>query len=151
PGQAPGFGGPGGPRTAGGGGVHHQSGGFPAPPQRPSAGDNKVLWIVLGLVAAVAFVVIMVVTMSGDDGGTSADDGGAGGDEGYTAAVEQEFIDACVGSAGGGATEQCQCTYDELKANVPFERFAELDRELATAEPGADLPQELLDAVAACN
>jgi hypothetical protein len=152
PGQAPGFGGPGGPRTAGGGGVHHQSGGFPAPPQRPSAGDNKVLWIALGLVAAVAFVVIMVVTMSGDDGGTSADEGGAGGDDsGYTAAVEQEFIDACVAGAGGGATEQCQCTYDELKANVPFERFAELDRELAAAEPGADLPQELLDAVAACN
>jgi hypothetical protein len=132
--------------------VHHQSGGFPAPPPRRSGGDNKVLWIALGVVAAVALVVIMVVTMSGDDGGTAGGNGSGGDDaEGYTAAVEQEFIDACVAGATGDATEQCQCTYDELKANVPFERFAELDRQLATAEPGADLPQELLDAVAACS
>jgi actin-like ATPase involved in cell morphogenesis len=154
PGQGPAYGGPGGPgdpRT-GGGGVHHQSGGFPAPPPRRSGGDNKVLWIALGVVAAVALVVIMVVTMSGDDGGTAGGNGSGGDDaEGYTAAVEQEFIDACVAGATGDATEQCQCTYDELKANVPFERFAELDRQLATAEPGADLPQELLDAVAACS
>jgi actin-like ATPase involved in cell morphogenesis len=159
PGPAPGFGGPGGPRTAGGGGMHHhQSGGFPAPPpQPPSVGDSKVLWIALGVVVAVALVVVMVVTMSGDGGSTAGGNGaggnGAGGDDssGYTAEVEQEFIDACVAGAGGGGTEQCQCTYDELKANVPFERFAELDRQLATAEPGADLPQELIDAVTACN
>jgi hypothetical protein len=138
---------------------HHQSGGFPAPPPQPaSVGDSKVLWIALGVVVAVAFVVIMVVTMSGDGGSTASGNGaggnGAGGDDssGYTAEVEQEFIDACVaGAGGGGVTEQCQCTYDELKANVPFERFDELDRQLATAEPGADLPQELIDAVTACN
>ncbi|HEX6167148.1 MAG TPA: Hsp70 family protein, partial [Acidimicrobiales bacterium] len=80
PGLAPGFGGPGGPRTAGRGGMHHhQSGGFPAPPpQPPSVGDSKVLWIALGVVVAVALVVIMVVTMSGD-GGSTAGGNGAGG------------------------------------------------------------------------
>jgi molecular chaperone DnaK len=140
------------PGGGAGAGVHHHSGGFPAPSPRPAASDNKVLWIALGLVAAVALVVIMVVTMSGDDDATAGENGSGGDDAaGYTAAVEQEFMDACVARGGDAAREQCQCTYDELKANVAFERFVELDRQLAEAESGADLPQELTDAVAACG
>jgi actin-like ATPase involved in cell morphogenesis len=157
PSQAPAYGGqglpggPGMPPTAGAG-VHHHSGGFPAPPPRPAASDSRLLWIALGAVAAVALVVIMAVAMSGDDGATAGGNGSGGDDAaGYTAAVEQEFMDSCVARGGDAATEQCQCTYDELKANVAFERFVELDRQLADAQSGADLPQELTDAVAACS
>ena len=142
---------PGMPPTAGAG-VHHHSGGFPAPPPPPAASDSRLLWISLGVVAAVALVVVMAVAMSGDDGATAGGNGSGGDDAaGYTAAVEQEFMDSCVARGGDAATEQCQCTYDELKANVAFERFVELDRQLADAQSGADLPQELTDAVAACS
>jgi hypothetical protein len=123
------------------------------PVVRSGPADNKVLWIVLGVVAAVAVIVILVVSLGGDDDPSetgSGGGGGGGGGEGYTPEVEQEFIDACVGQAGEAGRSNCQCTYDELEANVPFDRFAELETQLASFEEGDELPQELLDAVTAC-
>jgi hypothetical protein len=125
------------------------------PVVRAGPADNKVLWLVLGVVAAVAVIVILVVTLGGDDdpvatgSGDGGGGGGGGGAEGYTAEVEQDFIAACVGQAGEAGRASCQCTYDELEANVPFERFAELESELASSDSD-ELPQELVDAVTAC-
>jgi hypothetical protein len=110
-----------------------------------------MLWLALGLVAAVALVVIRVVSLGGDDSASGSGSGSGSGSEGYTAEVEQEFVDSCVREAGEGSTSRCQCTYDELEANVPFERFTELDSELAGFAEGDELPQELLDAVSACS
>jgi hypothetical protein len=122
------------------------------PVVRSGPADNKVLWLVLGVVAAVAVIVILVVSLGGDDDPSETGSGDGGGEAGgYTAEVEQEFIAACVGEAGEAGRASCQCTYDELEANVPFERFAELNAEVVSLDEGDELPQELLDAVSACG
>jgi actin-like ATPase involved in cell morphogenesis len=141
------------PRAGGVPSGGHSSGGYPAMPVvRSGPADNKVLWLVLGVVAAVAVIVILVVSLGGDDDPSETGSGDGGGEAGgYTAEVEQEFIAACVGEAGEAGRASCQCTYDELEANVPFERFAELNAEVVSLDEGDELPQELLDAVSACG
>jgi hypothetical protein len=132
----------------------HSSGSFPAAQgtRVTSASDNRVLWIALGVVAVVALAVILVVSLndSGSDASGSGGSGGSGGSDGYTAAVESNYVEDCVEEAGEGSRQNCQCTYDYFVENVSFERFSEIDRELVSFEEGDDLPDELLDAVAAC-
>ncbi|HEX6423843.1 MAG TPA: Hsp70 family protein [Acidimicrobiales bacterium] len=121
----------------------HSSGGFPAAPGgRVTAGDNRTLWIVLALVAVVALVVIVIAATrgGGSDGAESASGdttGGSGTDEsgsGYSAEVEQAFMDACVPGAGQAV---CECSYDLIVETIPFERFEEMEsalREDSTTE-----------------
>ena len=45
---------------------HHSSGGYPAAGAQPaSLAENRAVWIVLGVIAAVALVVILVVALTG--------------------------------------------------------------------------------------
>jgi actin-like ATPase involved in cell morphogenesis len=144
------------------------SGGFPARPDG-SGGGNRNLWIAIGGIVAAAAVIIgiIVVSSSGgdDDGGsttttteqagsstTSDPGGGGGGGGGYNAAIEEEFVSSCATSADQA---QCQCIYDELEADVPFDRFVEISQEVVglTPEEMADpsnLPDELVTAVLSC-
>jgi hypothetical protein len=129
------------------------------PGGRVSSGpDNKVLWIVLGVVAAVALLVIILVSMSGGDenGGGSTDDtssdtsgsdfGSPGGESGYTAEVEEAFMGECTGA--GAEQSACECAYDEVVATVPYDRFVEIEQELAD-DPNAE-PEELTNIISAC-
>lgn len=63
----------------------------------------------------------------------------------------EAFLAACTDGGSDGLYEQrvCQCVYDEAEASIPFERFREVNDELADAEDPA-LPDELLDALAVC-
>ncbi|HEX8804279.1 MAG TPA: hypothetical protein VF743_08795, partial [Acidimicrobiales bacterium] len=104
-------------------------------------GTNPTLWIALGVAVAVALVVIALVATSGGGGGDDAagDDTGdttgttdpdttedttpdPGG--GYSPAFESAFVESC--SAEGATRDQCQCAYDSIEAEIPFDEFNEM-------------------------
>jgi len=65
----------------------------------------------------------------------------------YPQEVIDNFNASCT-SAGSPAAF-CGCVIDELQANVSYDRFVEIDQELA--ENPDDIPTELTDAAAACQ
>lgn len=86
----------------------------------------------------------------GDVFGSDEDDGSettTPPDGEYPQEVIDTFNQSCT-SAGSPASF-CGCVIDELQANVPYDRFVEIDQELA-ANPD-DIPVELTDAAAACQ
>ncbi len=68
-------------------------------------------------------------------------------DGGYPQEVIDNFNESCTGA--GSPASFCGCVIDELEANVPYDRFIEIDQQLA--ENPDDVPSELLDAAAACQ
>jgi len=68
-------------------------------------------------------------------------------DGAYPQEVIDNFNNSCT-SAGSPASF-CGCVIDELQANVPYDRFIEIDQELA--ENPDNIPAELTDAAAACQ
>ena len=81
--------------------------------------------------------------------------GCGGGEEGYSEDVKERFTAECVPAAlesGAGALsdaqarQYCNCTYDYLEANIPYEEFAEFD-EKSREDPETPLPPKF-DAVA---
>jgi actin-like ATPase involved in cell morphogenesis len=111
----------------------HSSGNYP--PARSGGGslaDNKVVWIVLGVVALVALIVILAAATSGgdDESGNGSSDTNSGDDtttSGYTEEIEAEFVGACSAS-GGEAT--CECAWDAIVEQIPFEDFAAMDQQI---------------------
>jgi hypothetical protein len=75
--------------------------------------------------------------------------------QGYSATTEKTFVDACAASAveeglsEAQAQDYCDCTYTEIKANVPFEEFAEYDAK-AQKDPSATPPPKMTAAVERC-
>ena len=119
-------------------------------------GPSTTLWIVLaGIVAVVVVAAALIVSLGGADdeqgGGSSTTDTTTDtttGTGGYTPQIESNFLSSCT---EGGAVSQdvCQCAFDAIEADVPFDRFMEIDQEL-TDDPDAQ-PQELVDIMAACG
>jgi hypothetical protein len=118
-------------------------------------GDNRTLWIALAALVAVAVVALVAFTQLGGDD-DNAGGGGNGsrttttesGTGGYTPEIEANFLDSCTG--GGAVSDSvCQCTYDTIEAEIPFDRFMEIDAEL-NENPDAQ-PQELVDIVNQCS
>ena len=124
------------PRAGGAPVGGHSSGGFPAaPPSGGSMADNKVVWIVLGVVALVAVVVLLIAATGGDGdesgaggGGTETAGDGESGDgsepEGYTEAVESAYLASCSPQGGEAA---CQCSWDAIVEQIPFEDFSAME------------------------
>lgn len=123
------------------------------PARSGGAADNRVLWIVLGVVAAIALIVIIAVAASGGDdesGGGSGGSGGGGGSAAYTAANEEEFMDSCV---PGGGEAMCSCAWTEITETISYERFVEMESEiLALGDDFApeDVPAELVTIMTQC-
>ena len=125
------------------------------PTRSGGAADNKALWIVLGVVAAIALIVIIVVALSGggdESGGGSGGSGGSGGgsgepESGFTPAVESEFMTSCTST--GGTDAACGCAWDEITVSMTFERFSEIEADLAE-DPTLDVP-ELTSIIAQCS
>ena len=113
------------------------------------------MWIVLaGIVAVVVVAAALIVSLGGADdeqgGGSSTTDTTADsttGTGGYTPQIESNFLSSCT--EGGVSQDVCQCAFDGIEADVPFDRFLEIDQEL-TDDPDAQ-PQELVDIMAACG
>jgi hypothetical protein len=153
-----------GPYTSGGygapgsGGYGAQgSGGYGTPGSGGvvSTGDRGPLLIAIGVIAAVLIVVLAIVISQGggDDDPPETGSGGTTGTgettgEGYSAAVESQFVNACA-AAEGADESNCQCVYDEIAASVPFEDFIEYDSALGD-DPDAPRPSWLSAAIETC-
>jgi hypothetical protein len=98
---------------------------------------------VLGVVALVALIVILAAASSDSgSGGGSSGEGDTDGTVplGYTEVVEAEFVGECTPS-GGEAT--CQCAWDAIVEQIPFEDFAEMDRQIREDPTLATDPEAL--------
>ncbi len=49
----------------------------------------------------------------------------------YDDAVRERFLGACTAQGGEPVRDTCECFYDEIEQNVPFDRFELLDESLA--------------------
>jgi hypothetical protein len=115
------------------------------------AADSKLVWLVLGVIAAVAIIVIVAVSLrgGGDGGGEGGGDtdGGSTASQGYTPAVETAFTTSCEAeTTAGGATADaassaCACAFDEISRTIPFEEFRAIDEALADGAPQTDYPE----------
>ncbi|MGH9242844.1 MAG: hypothetical protein ACRD29_00680 [Acidimicrobiales bacterium] len=79
---------------------------------------------------------------------------GCGGDEetpadGYSPDTEASFLEPCIAGLGEDGREICECSYERIVDEIPFDTFRDLDRRLQD-DPEADLPAEVADIVAAC-
>lgn len=69
----------------------------------------------------------------------------------YSAENQEAFMAACVDGPVDGIYQQrvCLCVYEEAEATIGFERFLEIEGQLADVED-SELPEELLELVARC-
>ena len=107
-----------------------------------------------------ALVVVALLTMSGcinqqQDKDSYADTEG-NYLEGCIDRVTADNADIEAGAEGTeGATEiadpetYCQCTFDALEEDIPFERFKEVNSDLR--ENGGPLPEDFVEATAPCD
>lgn len=65
----------------------------------------------------------------------------------YPPEVIDNFVSSCTST--GSPDSFCNCVIDELQETVPFDRFVELDQQLA--ENPDDIPAELTAAATACQ
>jgi hypothetical protein len=75
--------------------------------------------------------------------------GTGGGSDGYSADTRASFLEPCVSGLGDGDREVCECSYERITEEIPFDTFAEIDRDLQD-DPDAELPDEVADIVVAC-
>jgi hypothetical protein len=141
------------------------SGGFPAAGGNRPGGDNRTLWIVVGVVAVIAVILIgIAVSQGGGDESGSGTEGGGGsatttaGDDTDTTgasgigyddpAFEEGFIGGCTGDGSGMSEAQCQCAYDELEATVPFDTVVEWSTQMN--DDPTNVPDDLLTIMSGC-
>ena len=74
---------------------------------------------------------------------------GDGDDQTYSSDTRASFLEPCIAGLGEDGREICECSYDLIVDEIPFEDFQELDRELQ-GDPDAELPDAIADIVAAC-
>jgi hypothetical protein len=67
----------------------------------------------------------------------------------YSDETEEQFMASCVPSLGESERDVCRCAYDEIRGQLSFEEFQELDEQLRD-DPDAELPDDVVDLVAAC-
>ena len=83
-------------------------------------------------------VVLVLAAGCGDDGG-----------EGYSDETEAQFMASCVASVQEGEESLCECIYDGMANDVPFDEFKKLDRRLSD-DPDAELPEDVNALVMEC-
>ena len=85
-------------------------------------------------------IAMCALAACGDDGG-----GSSGGGNDYPQQAEDNFLEACTSQPQ--ATEAyCQCTYDEITANVTYEEFQEAEKQIGTGGDIGDAPAETREA-----
>src|SRR5262245_56543620 len=75
--------------------------------------------------------------------------GGGDGGDGYSDDIRAAFLEPCVAGLGEGEVSVCECAYDRISEEIPFDEFEEVDRALQD-DPDAELPDQMADIVAAC-
>ncbi len=61
----------------------------------------------------------------------------------YDDAVQARFMEACTAQGGDPVRDTCACLYGELERTVPFDRFEEVDEQLAAQLQSTTLGQSL--------
>jgi hypothetical protein len=106
----------------------------------PTPRRRVPVWLPVASAAVVVIViaVVAVLVVSGDD-------------PGYDDAVRQRFLEACTDDGGEPVRSTCECVYEGVEREIPFDRFEEIDDELVAqaAERGAGEPLTLPDDVQA--
>ncbi len=74
---------------------------------------------------------------------------GDDGPDDYSAETEAQFLATCVGSLGEAERSVCECSYGRIADEVAYDDFEDLDRRM-NDDPDAELPDEIVDIVAAC-
>lgn len=72
--------------------------------------------------------------------------GGDDGPDGYNADLRARFVVDCV--AQGTPQDQCECLYDGLEEEIPFERYEQLDEAIRSGS--SDIPTDIADLAATC-
>jgi hypothetical protein len=109
----------------------------------PRRSHRRMPWLLvagLGAVALVAVIVAVVVTRDGSPAG-------------YDETTRANFMAACTEEGGDPVEPTCACIYDEMAATVPYDRFTEVDEQLAqeTATAGElPLPDDVAAIVDRC-
>lgn len=75
--------------------------------------------------------------------------GGGDSDADYSDDTRASFLEPCVSGLGDDGRDICECTYDRIVDDIPFDRFEDLDRQLQD-DPDAALPDDVADIVVAC-
>lgn len=90
------------------------------------------VWILAAL-AGLAIVIGIVLIAVGASEQTDYDD-----------ATRTRFLDACTADGGDPVRRTCECIYDGVEAEIPFDRFEEIDSQLSeqasSTGPGDPLP-----------
>lgn len=68
-----------------------------------------------------------------------------GDPEGYGPEVRRDFVEECTGA--GTPEDICGCFYDSVEAEIPFERYEQID---ARIQDGGEVPTDVADLAAAC-
>lgn len=93
-----------------------------------SAGGRVIIGVA-GVLVLAAAVVGGILYLRDEDPATD-----------YDAAIEDDFMTTCTADAEAQgftrAGDFCRCAYDAIVADIPFERFLEIDAALAT-DPSA--------------
>lgn len=91
------------------------------------------------LLAAAGLVLALLVAACGSDGED---------DDGYGPGERSDFVEACAASPGGDE-DACGCFYDRLAAELPHERFVEVDEQIRD-DPTA-IPDDITDMAVGCS
>lgn len=117
------------------------SGGYSAPRPATQGGgagsDRTTLLIAIGVVAVALFIILAALISRRNDEGAQS----------YTAQVKSDFVDKCTTRASEAV---CQCTIDDVVANVPFDDFKAYSDELGD-DASAPNPDWLVDALSRCE
>jgi hypothetical protein len=116
----------------------------PTSGESPRAGLPRWAWI-----AGAAVLLVVVV-------GVIAGAASSSSEATYDDAVRDRFLSACTEDGGDPVRSTCECIYAKVEAEIPFDRFEEIDAQLAeqagAREPGAplELPSDIEAIRVAC-
>jgi hypothetical protein len=105
------------------------------PPDAPGARGRLLGAVLVGTVLIAAAIGGILLLRGDRDDQTDYDDG-----------VADRFLSVCTADAAGlGFVDPdgfCRCSYERIRAEIPFERFVEIDA--AMAERSAPAPEEIV-------
>jgi hypothetical protein len=70
------------------------------------------------------------------------------GGNGYGRATETAFLETCT-HRENQPEQMCKCIYDEISAQIPFDRYVELDKQMQKDDKF--VPDELIRVAADCS
>lgn len=67
----------------------------------------------------------------------------------YDAETEANFIEGCTADGRSNVVDVCECAYEAIEREIPFDRFQRVDERL-TEDPDAVLPDDFLNLYTDC-